>query len=216
MIITIDGPAGSGKSTVANILSGKLNFIHFNSGMIFRSITAYLLDIKFDINSITETSFIPQLNLKVEMKDNTQQVFVNGLNYSSILRSVEVSNVVSSISLNENIQKIAQTCIKDFCNRNNVVVDGRGVGSTMFPNADYKFYLDCSVKERAKRRFLEDKNKENCLSLTEMETLIEERDRLDRERATAPLVVPENAIIIDSTNLSIEQVVESIYNHIIR
>lgn len=214
MIITIDGPASSGKSTVAKTLSIKLGFIHFNSGSVFRGITAHLIATKFNIHSITETSKIPQMNLKVETINNFQHVFVDGTDYTSQLRTIETSSYVSSISLNQTVQEIAQSCIKDFCHKNNVVVDGRGVGSTMFPDAEYKFYLDCSVEERARRRFLEDKNKKNCMSFEEIVKLIEERDRLDKERTTAPLVIPNGAKVIDSTNLNIDQVVTEMLQYI--
>lgn len=86
----------------------------------------------------------------------------------------------------------------------------------MFPNAEYKFYLDCSVEERARRRFLEDKSKKNSMSLEEIIKLLEERDKLDKERTTAPLIVPNGALIIDSTNLNITQVVDKMYNQIIK
>ena len=114
MIITIDGPAGSGKSTVADILAEKLNYIHFNSGALFRGLTAHLITIGFDISSITETSSLPNMQLTVKMTNDIQHVLVNGIDYTSVLRNNEVSKVVPIVSLNEKIQKTAQNCLKQF------------------------------------------------------------------------------------------------------
>ena len=208
MIITIDGPAGSGKSTVADILAEKLNYIHFNSGALFRGLTAHLLSTNYDISSITETSTLPKMQLSVKMINNNQHVIVNGVDYTNILRDIEVSKVVPIVSLNAKIQETAQNCLKEFCYSNNVVIEGRGLGSEVLTNAEFKFYLDCSPKERAKRRFLEEKAKNSNITLDEILSQIIERDKLDSERKIAPLVVPENAIIIDSTGKTIEEVVE--------
>ena len=101
-----------------------------------------------------------------------------------------------------------------FCNENNIVIEGRDVGSFVFPDAEIKFYLDCSIKERAKRRFLEEKSKNTHITIEEIEKQIAERDYLDKTREIAPLVVPDNAIIVDSSDLSIDEVVETLLNHI--
>ena len=201
MIITIDGPAGSGKSTVADILAEKLGFTHFNSGSVFRGITAYLLDINFNISSITETSPI-------------QHVFVNNKDYTSVLRNNNISATVPFVSLNQNVQHIAQQCLKEFCALHNVVIEGRGLGNEVLVNAEYKIYLDCSIKERAKRRFNEEKLKNSSITLQEIEKQIEQRDLLDRTITVAPLVIHKNAFVVDSSNLTINQVVETILSHI--
>lgn len=214
MIITIDGPAGSGKSTVADILAEKLGFTHFNSGSVFRGITAYLLDINFNISSITETSPIPNFNLKVELNNGIQHVFVNNKDYTSVLRNNNISATVPFVSLNQNVQHIAQQCLKEFCALHNVVIEGRGLGNEVLVNAEYKIYLDCSIKERAKRRFNEEKLKNSSITLQEIEKQIEQRDLLDRTRTVAPLVIPKNAFVVDSSNLTINQVVETILSHI--
>ena len=210
MIITIDGPAGSGKSTAAELLAKELNFIHFNSGSLYRGITAHLYKLGFSIENITKDSQVPPLNLRVEMINNLQHVFVNDIDYTPELRKNHISTLVAFVAANKYCRVIIDNCQRDFCSKNNVVMEGRDLGSHVFPNADIKFYLDCSIKERAKRRFLEEREKNNNVTLIEIEEQIAERDYLDKHRDIAPLVIPNNAIIIDSSNLSINEVVQTL------
>ncbi len=214
MIITIDGPAGSGKSTVAGILAKKLNFIHFNSGALYRGITAHLVNTNYNIKEITKDTDLPDFNLEVKMQNNEQHVFVNNKDYTPILRNNEISTMVAFVALNKDCRKAVDNCQREFAKQNNIVIEGRDVGSHVFPNADIKFYLDCSIKERAKRRFKEEQAKNSKVTLEEIEKQIEERDILDKTREIAPLVVPENAIIVDTSTLSINKVVETLLNHI--
>lgn len=213
MIITIDGPAGSGKSTVAKLVAENLNFIHFNSGLLYRAITCYFINKNLNISKIDDFDF-RQIVLKVEMINNEQHVFINNHDYTSQLRTKQVNEVVAIVSLSKKVQLICQKCIKDFCSTNSVVIEGRGVGSFVLPNAEYKFYLDCSLKERAKRRFLEQKEKNPKITIEEVEKQIEKRDYLDKTREIAPLIVPENAIIINSTNLSPDKIVNKMLKNI--
>ena len=214
MIITIDGPAGSGKSTVANLVAKNLNFMHFNSGLLYRGITAHLIAINFDIENITINSHVPELDLRVEFINDVQHVFVNNIDYTSKLRLNKVSTLTPFISSNQAIRNIIDKTQRSFAKSNNIVVDGRDTGSFVFPNADFKFYLDCSINERARRRYNEEKMKNINITLKEIEKQIEKRDLFDKTKKIAPLVVPENAIMLDSTNLTIAQVVEEILKNI--
>ena len=214
MIITIDGPAGSGKSTVADIIADKLGFIHFNSGALFRGVTAYLHEQNFDIESIEVNSTIPDFNLQVKMIDDIQHVFVNDKDYTPVLRNNTISTLVAYVAINKIVRKRIDDCQRKFCKENNIVIEGRDVGSFVFPDAEIKFYLDCSIKERAKRRFLEEKQKNSQITLKEIEQQIAERDHLDKTREIAPLVVPNKAMMVDSSNLSIDEVVETMLNHV--
>ena len=210
MIITIDGPAGSGKSTAADLLAKELGFIHFNSGSLYRGITAHLYQEGFPIENITMNSQIPTLDLSVKMIGDVQHVFVNNVDYTPELRKNHISTLVAFVAANKYCRIIIDNCQRDFCSKNNVVMEGRDLGSHVFPNADIKFYLDCSIKERAKRRFLEEQAKNNSVTLEEIEEQITDRDYLDKHRDIAPLVIPNNAIIIDSSNLSINEVVQTL------
>ncbi len=214
MIITIDGPAGSGKSTVADILADKLKFIHFNSGALYRGITAFLYENKFNIEEMSTLSPIPNFELKVEMIDGNQCVFVNNKDYTPVLRNNTISILVAYIAANKFCRQRVDECQKAFCSKHNVVMEGRDLGSFVFPNAEIKFYLDCSIKERARRRFEEEKAKHTNITLQEIEEQLAERDELDKTREIAPLVVPKNAIVVDSTNLNVDQVVQTMLNHI--
>lgn len=208
MIITFDGPAGSGKSTIAKAVAERLGFVHFNSGSIFRAITAFLLKNNKNLNSLKNA------NIKVEIKDNKQLVFINDVDYTPILRNIEISKNVALISAIPEVQFAAQEIIKEFATSHNIVIDGRGLGNEVLKNAEYKFYLDCSVKVRAKRRFLEEFSKGRKITVEEIEKQLELRDKLDREREIAPLAIPKNAIIIDSTNLTIYEVAEKVLSFI--
>ena len=214
MIITIDGPAGSGKSTVAGALAEKLGFIHFNSGSLYRGITAFLVDQNFNIESMTINSPIPEINIHVEMIDDVQHVFVNNVDYTPVLRQNLISTLVAFVAANKNCREKIDTCQKAFCSKNNVVMEGRDLGSFVFPNAEFKFYLDCSIEERARRRFKEEQAKNSNETLDEIYKQIAERDYLDKTREIAPLVCPNDAIIIDSSNLSIEEVVNLMRSNI--
>ena len=214
MIITIDGPAGSGKSTVAKKLAELIGFIPFNSGALFRGVTAYLHEQKFDILNITADSPLPGFEICVKMIDENQHVFVNNKDYTPVLRDNIISQLVPYVAQNKFCRSRIDDCQRSFCSQHNVVMEGRDLGSHVFPNADIKFYLTCSSLERAKRRFNEEKAKNTNITLEEIKAQIEERDEIDRNRAIAPLLVPINSIAVDSTNLNADQVVAIMYDFI--
>lgn len=214
MIISIDGPAGSGKSTVAKNLADKLNFIHFNSGSLYRAITVFLIDNDFDISSISTLSEVPNLKLDVEFINGIQNVSVNKINYTKRLRDNEVSIKSAVVSTNKKVRETIWKYLHKFAEDHSIVMDGRDIGSIVFPNADYKFYLDCSVEERARRRFKEEQSKNTQITLQEIKQQIRERDIIDKNKVIAPLIIPENAIVIDSTNLNIEEIVNLMLSYI--
>ncbi len=216
MIITIDGPAGSGKSTVAEAISKKLGFIHFNSGTLYRAVCCYLLDVGFDVENIKFDTKIKKFNISVNYNGNRQIVLVNNKDYSAHLRDNNISALSASVSVNKIVRDTIDNCQRKFSKTHNMVVDGRDIGSHVFPNADFKFYLDCSIKERARRRFKEEKSKGNKITLKEIEKQISSRDEIDKNKTYAPLVVPKNAEIIDCTKLSVDETVNLMLSKIKR
>ncbi len=214
MIISIDGPAGSGKSTVAHLLSKKLRFIHFNSGSLFRAVAVFLKENGYNFSHLTPECDMPKFNFKVEFKKDEMRVFVNDLNCTAHLRDNDISIFTASVSTNKHVRFQIDEFQRNFVKQHNVVVDGRDIGSHVFPDAEVKFYLDCSLTERAKRRFTEEQKKGNKIALKDVELQLAERDEIDKHKKYAPLVIPNGAIIIDSTNLTINQVLEQMLKHI--
>lgn len=212
MIISIDGPAGSGKSTVASILAKKLGFIHFNSGSLYRAITAYLIANNVDVKNLSNSSLIKDLKLEVKFLFDEQHVFVNDIDYTNDLRNTTVSTLTPIVSIQPKVRSIVDNAQRKIAELYNLVVDGRDIGSYVFPNAEIKFYLDSDITERARRRKKELKNE--SLTLKEIEKMLLERDTFDKNKKIAPLVIPNGAIIIDSTNLSIDEVVDEMLKHI--
>ena len=206
MIISIDGPAGSGKSTVARLVSEKLGFEHFNSGSLYRGITVYLVKESIDLTSTK----IPKINLCTYFENGTQKVVVNGVDFTNELRNNEISVLTPRVSAVKALRNIVDNCQRNYAKNKNIIVDGRDIGSHVFPNADLKIYLDCTIQERARRRFLEEQTKGSKITIEEIEKQIAERDEIDRNKKIAPLVVPKGAIVIDSTNLTIDEVVDKI------
>ena len=191
-----------------------MGFIHFTSGSLYRAITAYFIETNFDIKGITIDSKIPKLSLKTIFENEIQHVYVNDIDFTDKLRLNEVSVLTPFVSTNRKIREIIDNCQRAFAKEHNIVVDGRDIGSFVFPDADYKFFLDCDIHERAKRRFKEEKAKHTGISLKEIEQQIAVRDEIDKTKQLAPLIVPENAILIDSTNKTIDQVAKAIIDHI--
>lgn len=214
MIITIDGPAGSGKSTIAKLLAKELNVLHFNSGSLFRGITAYLYATNYNFNNLKKETKFENVNLKVEYINGEQHVFVNGVDYFNNLRDNHISQLTPLVSENACLRAIIDKCQKEFCLSHTVLVEGRDVGSYVFPNAEFKIYLDCDVKVRAMRRFKQEQEKNTNVTLEEIEEQIKKRDEFDKNKTIAPFIIPHGAIIVDSSNLDIPQTINEILKHI--
>lgn len=214
MIISIDGPAGSGKSTVADLLANKLGFIHFNSGSLYRAITVYAIQ-----NNLTPETIepeLPKIKLSVVFVDNFQHVIINHVDLTEHLREINVSESTPYFSKIKSVRKIVDDAQRKFALTHNVVIEGRDIGSFVFPNADYKFYLDCSVGVRAKRRYKEEKSKGVNISFEEIKQQIIDRDNFDKNKPIAPLVIPEGAIIIDSTHKTAKKVADKMCKIILK
>ena len=210
MIIAIDGPAGSGKSTTAKIAAEKLGFIHINTGAMYRGIA--LKCIKGNINPAHSSELEPILNqttFKFAGKDGVD-LFMDGVNISSKITSVEVTESVSRISAIPLVRKKLVKYQREMADGIDVVLEGRDIGTAVFPDADYKFFLVADIHERAKRRMEEMEANGEIVSLAELAEELKERDRKDSTREYSPLKKAEDAIEIDTTSLSIQQQVNRI------
>lgn len=205
-IIALDGPSGSGKSTIANLLSEKLDISYLNTGSMYRALTLYFLknkigqDRKIDLNLLKD--------IKVDIKKD--QVYLNGENVSKEIRDKEVTENVSWVSAIKIVRKYLVDLQRKIASDKSIILDGRDIGTVVFPNAKYKFYLDASPKVRAKRRF---DQKEIDKPIEEIEKDIIKRDYLDSHREVSPLKKADDAIVIDSSYLTIDQTIEKIISY---
>lgn len=209
-IITLDGPSGAGKSTIAKLVAKKLSFKYLDTGAMYRAVTLYMIKNNINIDDKTEViSALNNLNIKF---DGDGKIYLNGEDISEAIRSIEVVNLVSKVSsisvVRQNMVSLQRKIAKDEM----YVIDGRDIGSVVFPNAKYKFYIDASLDERAKRRHTEEISKGKNITYEEVKESIKKRDEFDSNREDSPLVVPENACIIDTTSMTINDVVEKITN----
>lgn len=208
-VITIDGPAGAGKSTVAKAVAKALGFTYLDTGAMYRAFTLLALKKGIDLNddgSLRE--LINQEDISIELEDG--KVSLNGEDVSSDIRSAIVTNNVSIVAKAPSVREIMTKWQREIASKGGVVLDGRDIGSVVFPEALVKIFLTASVEERCKRRLLELKEKGVNIEYEELLQKIVERDKIDSERDIAPLKVPEGAYILDSTGLSIDEVVQEI------
>ena len=213
--ITIDGPSGAGKSTVADVLAKRLGFHHLNTGALYRAITYGCIQEGITSDDITAVArFLNKCNLKVTVEDGLQRVYIKGQDVTPFVRSNIVSTKTPEYSTIMAVREGITNYLRNLSTQMNLVLDGRDIGSYVLPNATYKFYLDASVLERARRRYKELLAAGEKISMKELTKQIEERDRFDKSKKIAPLVVPKNAIIIDSTHLNIDQTVDEMLKHI--
>ena len=209
--IAIDGPAGAGKSTIARRVARELSFIYVDTGAMYRAMALYLLRRKVNRDDTEQIGNICQdAEISIEYKNGEQIVLLNGENVNSYLRTEEVGNMASVSSavprVREKLLSLQRKLAKDM----SVVMDGRDIGTTILPDADVKIYLTASSLTRAKRRYLELQEKGTVCNLDEIQKDIEERDQRDMNREISPLRQAEDAILVDSSDLTIQQVVDRI------
>lgn len=207
-IITIDGPSGAGKSTVAKLIADKLGFKYLDTGAMYRAVTLYIIENQVDIKN--EEEVINALNKLNIGFDSNYRVYLDSQDITEDIRKEKVVKFVSEVSAISSVRRKMVDLQRDIAKEGNYILDGRDAGSVVFPNADYKFYLDASLEERAKRRYKEELSKEVDISFEAVKESIKKRDKYDSNRKDSPLVVPENAIIIDTTNMTIDEVTEEI------
>ena len=207
-IITIDGPSGAGKSTVAKLIADKLGFKYLDTGAMYRAVTLYMIENQVDIKN--EEEVINALNKLNIGFDSNYRIYLDSQDITEDIRKEKVVKFVSEVSAISSVRRKMVDLQRDIAKEGNYILDGRDAGSVVFPNADYKFYLDASLEERAKRRYKEELSKEVDISFEAVKESIKKRDKYDSNRKDSPLVVPENAIIIDTTNMTIDEVAEEL------
>jgi cytidylate kinase len=211
MNIAIDGPAGAGKSTIARLAAKKLGYIYVDTGAMYRAIALYLIWREVDIYDEEALSkALERANINIVYENGVQHVFLNLQDVSAEIRSEKVSIMASKTSALSPVRAKLLDLQRDIAAKNDVIMDGRDIGTNILPNAEVKIYLDASPDVRAKRRFDEMKNKGEKPDFESIKKNIIERDQQDMNRKLAPLKKADDAVLIDSSYMSIDEVVEEI------
>lgn len=208
MIIALDGPAGSGKSTIAKLIAKQNNISYLDTGAMYRMVTYYFLSNNIDVND--EMACTSELN-KINLLITETEFLLNDKVVNDEIRSVEVTKNVSAVAAQKNVRKFLVDQQRIIAGNISCILDGRDIGTVVFPDADYKFFLTASAEVRAQRRFDQNSGQTNEQSYEEILSDIIRRDEIDSTRAESPLVKADDAIEIDSSYLTIEQVANEIY-----
>jgi len=211
IVIAIDGPAGAGKSTIAKAVAKKLGFLYIDTGALYRALT-----VKVQRNNVklqdtpAIISLARQTDIQLHYNHDTLIVLLNNEDVSEAIRLPVVTEAVSDIAKIKEVREVMNTLQQKLAQNNNSVLEGRDIGTVVFPNARYKFFLDASLNERTQRRFKEFKQKDIAVNTTDVYNDLSNRDHIDSTRDVAPLKKADDAIYIDTTNLSIQQVTEEV------
>ena len=206
--IAIDGPAGAGKSTIAKKLAKELGYVYVDTGAMYRAIAYYFLQNQVDVNDEEAiASACPNVNVTIAYQNGEQQVLLNGENVNGVIRKEEVGKTASTTSVYPVVRAKLMDLQRELAMKENVIMDGRDIGTVVLPNADVKIFLTASSKVRAKRRYDELTEKGVECDFDEIEKDIIDRDYRDMHRETAPLKQAEDAILLDSSELDIDGVV---------
>lgn len=211
-IVAIDGPAGSGKGTITKLVGKKLDFVTFDTGAMYRAVSYYM--IKNNISLTDKTSIekmLREIDIKIDFENKMQVLYLNSQKLVKELRTKEVNEIVSQVSHIPEVRIAMVDLQRKLANGINVILEGRDIGTNVFPNANVKIYLDASAEERANRRLKQ--NLENGITNISYEEILENikfRDNNDKTSDIAPLKKADDAIVVDSTNMSIDEVVDTI------
>lgn len=207
-IVAIDGPAGSGKGTITKKVGEKLGLINIDTGAMFRCVTLNMIQEKVTLEEEEKIKEILK-NIKIDLKEN-EEVFLNGINVSQKIREEEVTKMVSPVSVLPMVREKMLILQREMAKGKNVIMEGRDIGTVVFPKANVKIYLDASPEERARRRVKQNQEKGMESSYEEVLKNIMERDKRDLSREIAPLKQAEDAIYIDSSDMTVDEVVDKI------
>lgn len=210
MIIAIDGPAGSGKGTIASLVSKKLNLVNIDTGATYRCVALETIKEKVGLE---ETDKIIEISKNIDIKlTEDSRVFLNDEEVTNRIREKDVTKIVSEVSSIEKVRENLVTLQRNMAKGKNVIMEGRDITTVVFPNADYKFYLDASIDERVKRRTIQNKEKGIEMSIKEIKDNIEKRDYNDMHKKVGALKKTNEQIYIDTSNMTIDEVVNEIIN----
>ncbi|MGR5994984.1 (d)CMP kinase [Bacillus cereus] len=209
--IAIDGPAIAGKSTVAKVVAKELSYVYIDTGAMYRTLTYATLEQKVDIENEEQLmEVVKNVNIEFQQGENTQLVFLNGQDVSEVIRTPDVTNRVSIVAKHRLVREEMVRRQQELAKKGGVVMDGRDIGTHVLPDAEVKIFMLASVEERAERRHLENLNKGFDSNLERLKEEIAQRDKLDSEREVSPLKKADDALELDTTSLSIEEVVQKI------
>ncbi len=201
--IAIDGPAGAGKSTIAKMVSKKMGFIYVDTGALYRTVALYLTENNISDDDIEKV--LPDADVSLRFIDGVQCVFLGDRNVSGLIRTPEISMAASRTSAIPAVRTYLFETQQKIARENNVIMDGRDIGTVVLPNAEVKIFLTASAEERANRRFKELSEKPDCPSYEDILKDIIQRDYQDSHRETAPLKQAEDAVLVDTTKLTLEE-----------
>ena len=212
--IAIDGPAGAGKSTIAKRIAKKLNFIYVDTGAMYRAMALYFIRNNIEASDGDKIkNSCHQAEVTIEYSNGEQQIFLNRENVSRLIRTEEVGNMASAVSVYQDVRLKLVELQRNMAKKSDVVMDGRDIGTFVLPDADLKIYLTASPKERARRRFVELQEKGIPADIDVIEKDIIERDYRDMHREFAPLRQAEDAVVVDTTNMTIDEVADTIIRY---
>lgn len=210
MNIAIDGPAGAGKSTVARKVAEQLGYVYIDTGAMYRAVTLCAQRAGISADEPAKLAELARsLKIDLEPGEHGQSVYVNGDDVTALIRSREVTLQVSHVAANETVREVLGVMQRHLAARKGVVMDGRDIGSHVLPNAELKIFLTASVKERALRRHREMADNQT-ITIEQLESEIAERDRLDEQREISPLICASDAVVMDSTGMTIDEVIDAI------
>lgn len=209
--IAIDGPAGAGKSSISKVVANELGYLYIDTGAMYRGVTWAVLDSHVDVKNQKDVeSLLPSLDLTLEPTANACKVFVKGKDVTDLIRQQQINENVSTIASYKGVREYLVERQQAMAAVGGVILDGRDIGSVVLPKAELKIYLKASADARAKRRWLEVQGTSNEQSLEDIKKNVESRDEMDKNRDESPLVCVEDAIVVDSSNMTFDETVEHI------
>ena len=216
MVITIDGAAGVGKTSTAKEVAKRLGYQYFDTGAMYRAVTLFFINQNVDLTSINEVNnSLKSIKLRIDFSsDSEMRIFLDEDDISLKIRSQNVTSRVSEVSAIKEVREMMVQIQRSFTKKGNFVVEGRDIGTVVFPDAKYKFYLHADYDIRAKRRLADFEKINEAKNINEIKEDLETRDKYDSTRKLSPLKKPEDAIIIDTSHCSFEEQVDQILKHI--